>query len=373
MESLWKAIENAWNGILDLTSRLVMPDWAGLIALIPLALAGVVALFVIWLVRRWASAGPRRRGPGRVEPPPPTGIHMPGPSFAPLFAAVGAFLALFGLVLGGWAFWLGVVALVVTLLYWLREGVRDYEQVEPEPERLPAVVHEGPPSGVHMPGPSYRPLFVAAAAMVFMFGLVFGGALLLAGVIVLAGALLGWLRDARREYVATVDADRTGHLDNGPEPRLPAGSIAVAGLIVAVAVALNAGIIPPTSVAEGGQAGGSPGASAGASPGASAATSAAPSLEVPAADLQVDAKGFAFAPSDLSATAGAPFTIAFVNGDPGVPHDMVIRDGSGAIVFQGEPVTGVAAVVYSVPALPAGTYPFVCSFHANMTGTLTTK
>jgi plastocyanin len=373
VESLWTAIENAWNGILDLMSRLVMPDWGGLVALIPVALAGVAALFLIWVVRRWMSAGPRRSGPGRVEPRPPAGIHMPGPSLAPLLAAVGAFLAVFGLVLGGWAFWLGVGALVITLFYWLREGVRDYEQVEPEPERLPAVVHEGPPPGVHMPGPSFRPLLVACAATVLFFGLVFGGALLLAGVIVLAGALIGWLRDARREYVATVEADRTGHLDNGPEPSLPTGSIAVAGLIVAVAVAVNAGIIPPTSVAEGGQGGASPGASAGASPGASAAASAAPSLEIPAADLRVDAKGFAFTPNDLSATAGTAFTIAFVNGDPGVPHDMVIRDGSGAIVFQGEPVTGVAAVVYSVPALPAGTYPFVCSFHANMTGTLTTK
>ena len=32
MEALWDAIENIWNGILDLTSRLVMPDWGGLVA-----------------------------------------------------------------------------------------------------------------------------------------------------------------------------------------------------------------------------------------------------------------------------------------------------------------------------------------------------
>lgn len=373
MESLWNAVENAWNGILDLLSRLVMPDWGGLVALIPIAVAGLVALFLFWVARRWASAGPTRRGKGRVEPRPPAGIHMPGPSFAPIFAAAGAGLLFLGIVLGGWALVIGAIALVVTLLYWLREGIRDYEHADEPIETLPAVVHDGPPPGVHMPGPSYRPLLVAASATVLFFGLVFGGALLVAGVIVLAGALIGWLRDARREYTATVDADRTGHLDSGPEPHLPTGAIAVAGLIVAVAVAINAGIIPPTSGVSGGEAGGSPGASAGASPGASAGASAAPSLEIPAADLRVDAVGFAFVPKDITATAGTAFTIAFVNGDPGVPHDMVIRDGSGTVVFKGDPLNGVAASLYSVPALPAGTYPFICSFHPNMTGTLTVK
>jgi plastocyanin len=33
----------------------------------------------------------------------------------------------------------------------------------------------------------------------------------------------------------------------------------------------------------------------------------------------------------------------------------------------------VATKVYQVPALPAGTYGFVCSVHPNMTGTLTVK
>jgi plastocyanin len=36
-------------------------------------------------------------------------------------------------------------------------------------------------------------------------------------------------------------------------------------------------------------------------------------------------------------------------------------------------VTGPIIEIYDVPALPAGTYAFVCSVHPNMTGTLTVK
>ena len=39
-------------------------------------------------------------------------------------------------------------------------------------------------------------------------------------------------------------------------------------------------------------------------------------------------------------------------------------------MFQGEIVTGPKAIVYDVPALPAGSYTFVCSIHPNMTGSL---
>jgi plastocyanin len=369
---IWDAIQNLWNGILDLTSRLVMPDWANVISLLPVFLAVAVAIFLVWVIRRWATAGPRRRGRSRVQPKPPAGVHMPGPSFAPIFAAIGAFLVFFGLVFGGWMFWLGVVALALTLLYWLREGLREYERIDPVEHPFPAVVHDGPPPGVHMPGPSFRPLLVAMAATVVFFGLVFGLALLVAGLIVLAGTLIGWLRDARREYVATETADQTGHLENAPDPQLPTRGIAVSAVIVAIAIVINAGIIPSTESANGGDAGASPGASAGASPGASAAPSASPA-DIPAADVTVTAKGFAFDPNTVTATAGTAFTIAFVNDDAGVPHDIVIRDSAGTEVFRGDPVTGPKAVVYSVPALPAGSYPFVCSFHANMTGTITSQ
>ena len=119
---------------------------------------------------------------------------MPGPSFAPIFAAVGAFLLFLGVVFGGLTLVLGAIGLAIGLLYWLREGIvlyeRDVERTQPQ---LPAVVHEGPPEGVHMPGPSFRPLIASLGAALLLAGLVFGPWLLAAGIIALTIALLGWL------------------------------------------------------------------------------------------------------------------------------------------------------------------------------------
>ena len=56
---------------------------------------------------------------------------------------------------------------------------------------------------------------------------------------------------------------------------------------------------------------------------------------------------------------------------PGVPHNVQVKDASGASVFKGEIFNGVAAKDYQVNALQAGTYSFVCDVHPNMTGTLT--
>ena len=76
-----------------------------------------------------------------------------------------------------------------------------------------------------------------------------------------------------------------------------------------------------------------------------------------------------------TAPAGKPFTIAFNNQDAGIPHNVSIHAGGagGQQVFLGKIVTGPIIEVYDVPALAAGTYTYVCSVHANMTGTLTVK
>ena len=67
------------------------------------------------------------------------------------------------------------------------------------------------------------------------------------------------------------------------------------------------------------------------------------------------------------------FTIHFDNQDASVPHDIVIKDSSGMAMFTGDLVTGVAQKDYSVPALAAGTYSFVCTVHSNMQGTMTVQ
>ena len=95
-------LEDFWNGILELTAQFVIPDWGALIALLPvLIFAASVVVIVADAVR--SSSG--RRSPaaastGSSRSPPP-GIHMPGPSLAPVFAAIGAFLLFLGLVFGG--------------------------------------------------------------------------------------------------------------------------------------------------------------------------------------------------------------------------------------------------------------------------------
>jgi plastocyanin len=87
--------------------------------------------------------------------------------------------------------------------------------------------------------------------------------------------------------------------------------------------------------------------------------------------VQEAALNIAFVNKDLQAPADQPFQIAFDNQDSGQPHNIHINDASGATVFNGDLVTGPAKATYNVPALKAGTYPFVCSVHANMTGTIT--
>ena len=100
-----------------------------------------------------------------------------------------------------------------------------------------------PPAGVHIPPPSFRPILVSLAAALLVAGLVVGGWLLVAGFIALTITLLGWLWDARKEYVATEEADRTGHLDGGRRPPWPKAAFAALAVLVVVGVVLGSGLI----------------------------------------------------------------------------------------------------------------------------------
>ena len=203
-------LERLWTSILEIMAQFVTPDWGKLIGLIPVGIAIFVVFVLIRTFRSLRRAPRVRRGARRIPTRTPAGIHMPGPSFAPIFAAVGVFLLMLGLVFGGVIFALGAIALVLTLLYWLAEGLRiyDHDVGTTTVTTVPVVVGE-PPPGVHMPGPSFRPIMGAIGVFLLMVGLVFGGWLLVAGVISLAATLVGWLVDARKEYVRTVEADRT--------------------------------------------------------------------------------------------------------------------------------------------------------------------
>jgi cytochrome c oxidase subunit 2 len=95
----------------------------------------------------------------------------------------------------------------------------------------------------------------------------------------------------------------------------------------------------------------------------------------PAVSLALTAQDIAFDKTTLESTAGSPISLAFTNNDAGIPHNVAIHKDSptGEVVFQGDIITGVASTTYAVPALPAGTYAFVCTVHPNMVGTLTVK
>lgn len=350
--------------LLDFLSPIIVPDWGALVGLIPIGLLLLVLLWLALTIRAFATAGPTRRAPARVTPVTPEHLHMPGGSTAPILVAFGAFAVFMGVVIGGWALLAGVVVLIATLLLWGREAVRDYDHVEPA-RTLPAVVHEGPPPGVHMPGPSIRPLLGALGTGALFGGLVLGGWVLIIAVIFLIWTLLGWLADFTAEYRNIEDADRTGHLENLPARGWPTSALrlfVVAFVVVAVA---QSGLIGSLGAAAGGAgASGSPSASGGAAGGGSSA------------DLTVVAKDVAFDKRDLSIAGGKAFTIDFKNQDPaGVPHNIQIKDAGGAIVQDQPTIDGGKETVYNFNALQPGTYTFICKVHQipNMTGTLTVK
>jgi plastocyanin len=398
-----------WDKLLQVVGSLVSPDWAALLLLIPIGLAIAVAGYLAWVVRRYAAAGPQVSRPLPVAPVP-EGIHMPGPSLAPFLAAGGAFALVLSTLfikvtpgatpgtttvvvqpMGVVALAIGLLSMIGALLYWGREASREYDRLEP-PTTLPAVAAAGPPEGVHLPGPSFRPLLAAIASATLLLGLVVDPAILFAGILMTVIGLLGWLNDARKEYRETERADITGHLENIPAPRFPTGTFIVFAVLFVGSVLVAGGVFPPrggTSGSSGGTAGGASAAPATPAPGASGAATGAPAGSAaasPAASsggggggaavvLKIAASGVAYDTASLEAPANTPFQIVFTNNDAGVPHNVSIHQGSptGPEVWKGEIFSGVDSRTYDVPALPAGTYGFVCTVHANMTGTLTVK
>jgi plastocyanin len=89
--------------------------------------------------------------------------------------------------------------------------------------------------------------------------------------------------------------------------------------------------------------------------------------------VTIIASQVAYTTTQVDGPAGKPFTIAFENNDQATQHNVEIKKSDGTDAYKGEIFAGVATRIYQVPALPAGTYPFNCSVHPSMTGTLTLK
>jgi plastocyanin len=87
----------------------------------------------------------------------------------------------------------------------------------------------------------------------------------------------------------------------------------------------------------------------------------------------LSAQNISFDKAEITAPPQQNFTIEFHNNDAGIPHNVEIKDASGASRFQGEIFNGPDTRQYAVPALDAGDYTFVCTVHPNMTGTLSVE
>lgn len=85
------------------------------------------------------------------------------------------------------------------------------------------------------------------------------------------------------------------------------------------------------------------------------------------------AVNIAFEPTELSVPAGVGFTIGLDNRDVGIPHNVEVFGLDGSSLVKSEIVNGPAQQVVQVPALAPGTYPFTCTVHPNMTGTITAE
>jgi plastocyanin len=131
---------------------------------------------------------------------------------------------------------------------------------------------------------------------------------------------------------------------------------------------------PPTEVAASGAPSGVPGSPDASGEPSGAPASAAPSGPAsPAASpapggetVTVTAANIAFDPTELQVPTDTPFTLELVNNDNGVPHNVEIRDQSGAALFTTDTFNGVETRSFDAPALPAGSYTWVCTVHPNM-------
>ncbi|HYO41691.1 MAG TPA: cupredoxin domain-containing protein [Candidatus Limnocylindrales bacterium] len=151
--------------------------------------------------------------------------------------------------------------------------------------------------------------------------------------------------------------------------------------LIALTIALSAALAACTSSAPGWTFA-PPTPPPAVTPAPSGEATGAPASEAPASEAPSDggsgggevvkeaALMIAYVNKELSAPADAPFKLEFDNQDAGIPHNIEIKDASGASVFKGETFNGAAIKTYDVPALAAGEYAFVCTVHPNMVGTL---
>ena len=362
------ALRSLLEWVVSLIGPFVAPDWAALIKLIPIGILGIVAAFYGWVFVRYRRAGRRQIGmPPLPAAAPPAGIHLPGPSLAPLLISVAAAALFFSVAMGGAALAVSAVAMVLALVAWGREAVREYDAIgagHSDALQLhdgATAAPSGPPAGVHLPPPSLLPLLVSAAMAVLLFGAAIGLSFVVLGALMTVLALVAWLLDAGREYRAVAEADSTSHLVNPVPKRAPRVSIALFSLLFVAVAGSQFGLFSSATGEE------TP------APGESGAPSESPSDGI----ALVSAMGVKFEQPSIELAADVPTQLRFHNKDAGIPHNVAIHEGTadavGAELFQGEIFNGDDERLYDIPPLAAGSYVFVCTVHPNMVGSLTVK
>lgn len=89
-----------------------------------------------------------------------------------------------------------VIYLIFTARQWRRAGARNRPRLMPRPAGTP-------PPGVHLPGPSWWPFLAPIGIALVLYGLILNPWLIVAGIVVGLIPLIGWLRDANREWRRT--------------------------------------------------------------------------------------------------------------------------------------------------------------------------
>jgi cytochrome c oxidase subunit II len=77
--------------------------------------------------------------------------------------------------------------------------------------------------------------------------------------------------------------------------------------------------------------------------------------------VAISADNIQFDIDEFEVPADTPFCIEFENLED-VPHNVSIYEG-GEALFQGEILNTAGSITYEVPALPAGSYRFICDVH----------
>jgi plastocyanin len=94
--------QNIVDQLFQLLSQLLLPNWSDLIRLLPWVLIALVVVWLLFTAWQWRRAADinRSRVPARLRGgAPPAGIHLPGPSRWPFVVPIGAAILLFSFVL----------------------------------------------------------------------------------------------------------------------------------------------------------------------------------------------------------------------------------------------------------------------------------